>query len=186
MKDLQKVYIECVQELRGIGMDISNKIVKVCTNGRLKTTLGRCCRDRRSGNYTIEVNLCMLADGVEIASTKNTIIHELLHTCPGCMNHGNEWRRRGDMVKQKLGYDISRCESKSELEAAGVKVAEAEYKYALVCQSCGYQYKRKRWSEALENPSRYNCRCGGKLKVIGLNGNEVWTARPIWNCASPV
>ena len=119
MLNLRKLYMKCVAELESIGMDYSDKIINVKVNGRLKATLGRCVFDRRSGYYTIEVAPCMLGDDVEVEAVKDTIIHELIHTCPGCMNHGTEWKRRAQIVNRKLGYNISRLVKSSDLEAQG-------------------------------------------------------------------
>lgn len=177
MKDLQKLYNDCVMELKHINMDISNKVTEVKVNGRLSRSLGRCKYNRRYGNYIIEINPCMLADEVEVKTTKNTIIHELIHTCPGCMNHGYEWKRRSDRVNRILGYNIARCAEADGLEAAGVELETREFKYALECPSCGSQWKYKRWCETLEAPSRYQCgKCKCKLHTVGLNGNDAWSA----------
>lgn len=176
MKNLNRLYLECSEELRRINMDVSSKIVKVTVNGRLKTTLGICRYDYRTGNYRIEINPALLADGVDELEVKDTIIHEMLHTCPGCMTHGWEWKRRADRVNRMLGYHVSRTASRKDMEAAGVEVKREEWKYALECVECGTQWKYKRWSKSLENPSRYRCgKCHSELKTVSLDGTrEVW------------
>lgn len=181
MKDLQELYNTCVMELKRINMDISSRIVEVKPNGRLRTVLGKCHYNRRTGNYSIEINTCLLTDEAETQAAKETIVHELIHTCPGCFNHGYEWKRRGDRASRMLGYHVSRLTSIDTLETQGVKVKQETYKYALVCNDCGNQYKRKRWSDALENPSRFRCgRCNGSLHTICLDGSrEVWAANKI-------
>lgn len=181
MKDLRKLYNDCVMELKRINMDISDCIVKVEVNGRLRTVLGRCNYNYRTGNYSIEINSCLLTDEAETQAAKETIIHELIHTCPGCMNHGYEWKRRGDRVSRMLGYDVCRLQNIDTLNKWGVEVKEESWKYALVCNDCGNQYKRKRWSDALANPSRFRCgRCNGSLRVISLDGSrEIWAANKV-------
>jgi len=181
MKDLRKLYKECVLELNRINMDISDRIVEVKPNGRLRTVLGKCKYSHRTGTYSIEINTCLLADEAETQAAKETIVHELIHTCPGCMNHGYEWKRRGDRASRMLGYHVERCASVDELETQGVIVKQETYKYALVCDSCGNQYKRKRWCEVLENPSRYKCgKCNGSLHTICLDGSKiVWAAHNV-------
>ena len=176
MKDLNKLYEECMEELTRINMDFSNKIVRVSVNGRLRTTLGVCNRDRRTGKFTIDINPALLADNVNDMEVKDTIIHEMIHTCPGCFNHGYEWKRRADRVNRMLGYHVSRTASRADMEAANVKVKREEFKYALECVECGSQYKYNRWGKALENPSRYRCgKCHGDLKTVCLDGSrEIW------------
>jgi predicted SprT family Zn-dependent metalloprotease len=176
VKNLDKLYFECEKELRRINMDFSDKIVRVSVNGRLRTTLGVCNRDRRTGMFTIDINPALLADNVDDMEVKDTIVHEMIHNCPGCFDHGYEWKRRADRVNRMLGYHVSRTASRADMEAAGVEVKREEFKYALQCVKCGNQCKYKRWSKSLENPSRYRCgRCHGDLKVVCLDGNrEIW------------
>ena len=178
MKDLRKLYNECVSELKHIHVDISNRIVEVKSNGRLRTVLGRCNYNRITGNYSIEINACLLTDEAETQAVKETIIHELIHTCPGCMNHGYEWKKRGEIASKLLGYNVCRLRSIDDLNNWKVEVKRETYKYALVCNECGKEYKRKRWSEALANPSRYRCgRCNGSLHTVCLDGSrEIWAA----------
>jgi len=174
MKDYRKLYDECVMEMKRINMDISNQIVKVSVNGRLSRALGRCkAHHTLAGNwYEIEINPCMLGDEVEVKTTKNTIMHELIHTCPGCMNHGWEWKRRADRVNRMLGYNIQTMSEVETLEAAGVVLKKTEYKYGVVCDKCGIIEKRKRWSDTLERIGSYRCGCcRGSLHVISLDGS---------------
>jgi len=175
MKDLQKLFRECVLEMKSINMDISNNIGSITVNRRLTRALGRCLKKYTSYgvSFNIDINPCMIEDGVEVKATKNVIMHELLHTCPGCYNHGSEWKYRAKIVNRKLGYNISTTEDTSTLESSGVKLTTREYKYALVCEKCGKQYKKKRWCEALRNPSRYKCGvCEGRLYTICLDGSR--------------
>lgn len=177
MKDFQGLFAECCIEARHLGIPISNHIKTVRVNNRLSRAMGRC---KRINNYLgewfeIEINPCMLAEEVDPMETKNTIVHELIHTCPGCMNHGDTFHYYAKIVNRKLGYHVDTYVKTSALVSAGVKVKTRQketYKYALVCKACGHEYKRKRWSEALENPSRYRCNCGGSLFTKSLIGNK--------------
>lgn len=172
MKNLNSLFEECRMELKRINMDISDRIVKVSVNGRLKTTMGKCIFSRRTGNYSIEIAACLLTDEAETQAAKETIIHELIHTCPGCMNHGYEWKRRGDRVSRMLGYNVTRCADRTTLETQGVVIKDRkpeEYKYALVCDCCGNQYKHKRMCEAVRYPELYYCgKCNGSLHMVPL------------------
>ena len=40
---------------------------------------------------------------------KDTLAHELVHTCKGCNNHGSEFHRIGNLIRRKLGYVIDNC-----------------------------------------------------------------------------
>ena len=185
MKDYRSLVSRGIEMLNGIGMDISRDITVVKVNGRLSRALGRCRRVVQYGivHYEIELQPNILVDGIDDAIPMNTILHELLHTCPMCMNHGPEWTRRASIVRRKLGYNITRCAEAEALTQNGVKLKEQEDKYAAVCLKCGRTVKTyKRWTSTLETISNYRHggSCGGNLKVIGLNGHEVATVRPVW------
>lgn len=45
------------------------------------------CTCLGGNNYAISINVILLRDDTNIDGLKNTIIHELLHTCPNCMKH---------------------------------------------------------------------------------------------------
>lgn len=170
--NLMEVYRQCVKEMKSINMDISPYIVSVEVNYRLTRALGRCIShwDGCPDWYRIEINPCLVESGVEVKALKNTIMHELLHTCPLCMNHGPEWKRRADVVNKLLGYRVQRQTEISRLEAQGVKLNMGEWKFAMVCNDCGHMFKRKRWCKTLENSDNYRCGvCHGKLHVISLD-----------------
>lgn len=79
---------------------------------RAKKRWGQC---RKIGNnYIIEVNQILLREDTDIDGLKNTIIHELLHTCKGCMKHTGEWKQLAEKVNRYYGYNIKRCDSADE------------------------------------------------------------------------
>ena len=183
MKNLRRLYSECVSEAKGIGLDISDNITRITVNNRLSRALGRCTMSwdawNRKYSYKIEMNPCMLADDLEDKVPKNTIMHELIHTCKDCMNHGSEFQHRASIVNRKLGYNVHTQTDSRILEAAGVVVKKTPDRYGIVCNKCGrVVQKKKRWSPMLENIGNYHHggSCGGSLHVISLvDGVEVWT-----------
>lgn len=175
MKDLKRLYMECVEEARSVGLDISDNITGIEVNSRLSRALGRCCARYAIGGYVyrIEINPCILADGIEDVIPKNTIMHELIHTCMGCMNHGAEFQRRALMVNRRLGYHVSTTTEAARLEAAGVTLKRATMHYGIMCHKCGQLVeKRARWSSTLDRIESYRHAgtCGGSLYVIDLGG----------------
>lgn len=97
----------------------------------------------------------------------NTIIHELLHTCPGCMNHGKQWKTWAEKVRKTYGYNIKRTSDNDEKEVTtgNLNYNAREYKYFVYCKKCGKMIaKRKRKSDLIDNIGRYtHSNCGGKL-----------------------
>lgn len=175
MKDLMQLYHECVADAHIVGLDISVNILRVSVNGRLSRALGRCRATRGfcgGYNYEIEVQPNMLADGVDDRATKNTIMHELIHTCPGCMNHGYEFQRRAALVNRKLGYNVHTTTEVSSLEAAGVQLKRKTGHYAIMCKKCGMEVERReRWGKTLEHIEHYRHggSCCGDLYVIKVD-----------------
>lgn len=169
MKDLNRLYVECVNEMLSIGMDISDRIIRVSVNKRLSRALGRCIVSGRA--YAIEVQPCMLADDVDERTTKNTIMHELIHTCPGAFNHGPEFQRRARRVNSLLGYSVSTTTDVGVLEHAGVQLKKPTYRYACVCTACGKTTSRyQRWTSKLEHVEDWrHIPCHAPLTVVSLD-----------------
>ena len=111
MRDVNVIAIECMRELENIGIKCGN-VIKIDVNTRSKKRWGQC---RKIGNnYIIEVNQILLREDTDIDGLKNTIIHELLHTCKGCMKHTGEWKQLAEKVNRYYGYNIKRCDSADE------------------------------------------------------------------------
>ena len=133
LKRILELAFECEKELDAI-MPITQKITY--EGFRAKKTYGN-ARRIIGDNWLIKINLNMLNE----EEVKNTIIHEILHTYPDCQCHTGEWKRRANIVKRKLGYDITRTSSK-ELDLSITKP-----KYRIECTKCGkvYNYYKKCW-----------------------------------------
>ncbi len=112
MKDLNKLYCECIKELDSIGVKYGN-IVSVVVNTRAKKRWGQCKIVRNAScwadrRYEISVSSRLLEDNIPDKGTKETIIHEILHSCYGSNNHGPEWKNNVNLVNHKLGYNIKK------------------------------------------------------------------------------
>lgn len=146
-------------ELRRLQVPVSSKILPgVRVNARAKRRLG-CCFFQQ-GVYTIEVSAEILQSP---ALLRETLLHELLHTCPGCRDHGPLWKHYAEVVNKALGTSIRRT-VKAEGELAPLR--REEVKYVLRCQSCGREINRMRMCKVVKTPWRYRCLCGGKLKRV--------------------
>ena len=85
MNDCDKLMREVAEQARALGIPISGNIKpQVLLNRRAVNRFG-CCR-RQGGAYVIELST-RIVEGPE-KSCRETLAHELLHTCPGCHNHG--------------------------------------------------------------------------------------------------
>ena len=148
-------------ELRALGIPLSRRIRPwVLVNTRARRRLG-CCYARPDGSFEIEVSARLLEDPVML---RQTLAHELLHTCRGCRNHGETWKAYAARVNEAMGMDISRLAPAGEDEP--VRLRQDEPKYLLRCTACGRLIPRSRMSKAVKQPWRYRCPCGGKLERL--------------------
>lgn len=162
MRDLMIHVLECMEKLDAIGIEYGN-IKEVTVNTRAKKRWGQCCTV--PGGFSININVDLLDERNSVEGLENTIIHELLHSCKGCMNHGEKWKSLARKVKSAYGYEIKRCNSSSD---KGVEhQREIAYKYIIQCEKCKKLIKRQRKSMIVEYPSLYRCgTCGGNLHLI--------------------
>ncbi len=161
---LDQLLAQVIAQAKALGIPVSPHISpRVQINRRAKTRLG-CCRATQSG-HTIEV-AAVLCDAGE-AAIRQVLAHEVLHTCPGCANHGPRWRGWAQRMNAAWGYRIQRTDS---YQALGLRDPRPVH-YLVVCQSCGHQIPRMKRSPLVDHPERFRCRCGGRLQVFPCGGN---------------
>ena len=170
MKDLNKLFIECMEDVKAVGLK-PGTIVSVTINSRAKKRWGLC--RATNGVYSIEISNRLLDDSVADIAAKNTLVHEIFHTCPNCMNHGTEWQRCADIVNKHYNgyYTISRTTSSAEkgLEPIG-RVRNDVNKYVLYCNGCGREWHYKRAGKVIQHPQNYRCGvCRGHLQVFTID-----------------
>lgn len=168
MRDLQSVARECMKELDKIGIKYGN-VVKFEVNTRAKSRWGQ-CKNLGNNNFSINISIYLLDDTTDIKGLKNTILHELLHTCKGCQNHGTEWKRLAAIVNRAYGYNIKRTSSADD-KGCTCKPDKSDtpkkIKHVLQCKHCGQKIIRYRDSKFTNNPDYYRCGvCGGKFEKI--------------------
>lgn len=158
--ELDQMMADLASQLKTLGIPLSPQVnPQVQINTRAKRRLGCCIR--REGRFTIQVSVRLL-ENRELLRT--TLIHELLHTCYGCQNHGKRWKSYAARAGEALGCPIQRT---VQIEGEGEdRLREDPVKYLLVCETCGRQFPRRRMSQVVKNPRRYRCPCGGILKRI--------------------
>lgn len=165
MRNLNTVYYECKSELDAIGITYGN-ITSVVVNTRAKKRWGQ-CKSIPNG-YIISINAALLDERNDIKGLKETIIHEILHTCNGCMNHGIEWKRLADKVNHKYGYNVKRTSSADDkgVHDETRNIQPKAINYIIKCNNCGFEFKRTRHTSFVANPDNYRCSCGGCLSRV--------------------
>lgn len=166
---LKAVYNECIEEMNVLDVPFG-KITEVTVNYRAKSRWGQC---KKTGDiYTINISSILLEDATPDKGLKETIIHEIIHTCPKCMCHTGEWKRWVDLVNDCYGYAIKRTNSAAdkgvdedaylERRTAGVKI-----KYRFRCDKCGAEINRARESRFTRHYEMYRCaKCHGRISRV--------------------
>ena len=138
-------------------------------NTRAKKRYGMCSlEDKYYTVYHIEISSFLLDNEIDENNDAliNTLIHELLHTVEGCMNHGNKWQYYASIVKDKLGYDIKRTSNRSEYGLESY-VPKENIKYIFKCENCGQIIRRRRKSNFTKYYNLYTCGvCNGKFERL--------------------
>jgi predicted SprT family Zn-dependent metalloprotease len=159
MRDLQEYAIKCMDMLENIGIEYGN-IIEVVPNSRAKKRWGQCCKV--PGGFSININVALLDERNKEEGLINTILHELLHSCKDCMNHGNKWKRLAEKIRNTYGYDVKRTSSAAD-KGVIENTMGIEYKYAVQCGSCMNVVRRTRRSDLIKFPEFFRCKCGGKF-----------------------
>lgn len=165
-KNSREAYLNSVakivlQKLDNIGVEYG-EIKSFDVNSRAKGRFGQA--QRRGGSYKINI-MEELCDPRYLHGLESTIAHEVIHTCKGCMNHGEEWKRIAKKASDAYGWKITRTNSREEKGLPAVNNLEA-YKYKVVCKGCGQTIYRKRRSDLIRNVNAYKCgTCHGKFSV---------------------
>lgn len=189
---LTKLYEECLNELKSIGIDMKkNKKI-----GEISITLAKrnvkrygCCKQSEPkkecyhteirNHRKIKIFDVFLKHEIEISKwvmklndniIKNTIMHELIHCMPYCNNHGKEFKRYAQYINSQLGYEIKRLGNKErDYEKSNVNFdvkTNIKYNYKIKCKNCGLIFYRQRLNKNLIRD--YRCgKCKGKLELIG-------------------
>lgn len=166
-QELNKWLQEVIEQAKSINIKLG-KINLVVDISRAKSWFGQC--RKRNGIY--EIRISKFHEGGENA-IKETIAHEILHTCKDCMNHGSEWKRNAELMNKKYGYHIQRVggqyiNENGVLENKTITKEQSIYKnnYILKCEYCGTTWNRSRMSKFVLHPDWYSCKCGGNIKRI--------------------
>ena len=169
MRNLKEYANKCMSLLDDIDIEYGDiKVWKV--NTRAKSRWGQ-CKMLPTGGYEININADLLDERNSEEGLENTIIHELLHSCEGCMNHGETWNNLAEIVRYNYGYEIKRTSSAEDKGVVFQRVSkprEASHtEYILRCCNCGCEIHRERMSKAIQHPENYRCgRCHGRLERI--------------------
>lgn len=113
MWNLNKEVDICISQIKEAGI-IRGRIKGVHSHHRLRSTWGF-CRLLEDGWYDIYINSRLLSGDIPLESLRATIVHVILHTCPGCFDHGRRWKENARIMQERYGYKITRLSSAQDL-----------------------------------------------------------------------
>ena len=156
-----KLLQEVINEAKQINIPISSNIdSNVLINTRAKGRFGQC--KRRNGKFIIELSIVF--EQAEDCMAKQTLAHEVLHTCKDCFNHQTLWKSYASKMNRAYGYNITRTNSVANIGVSDPIIKKAR-NYTIQCQRCNKEFYRERVSNLIKHPERYRCKCGGTLVV---------------------
>lgn len=160
LKEVQKFYNEVLEECKNV-IPYSEKINYQIKLNRCKTSLGKCRRMRVLKTLDLfEITLSKYILNCTEKEIKQTLIHELIHTCKDCFNHSREFKGYAYRIKDKLGYDI-----KISGSYTGFKNAVNKEMTQIKCKKCGYIFNVYR--KLKYNITDYHCSiCHGGLEYV--------------------
>ena len=163
MRDLMNYVVSGMEKLDAIGIQYGN-IEDVKVNSRAKKRWGQC--QRTANGFLIEISNMLLDERSSEDGLMNTILHELLHTIPGCLNHGKKWKAMADKVYNAYGIRIKRLSNAAE-KGVAAELEVAKYKYFLRCPDCGKEFRYTRMCETVKHPERYyHTGCKNHLQLV--------------------
>ena len=161
--ELDNNLIRVIKEAQELKIPVPDNIHKsVIINPRTKKRYG-CCRNV-NGVFHIKISSFVLECRPE--KIRGVLAHEVLHTCRGCYDHREKWKKYAAMMNEKYGYNIRRTTTNEEMGIAaegGGEEKEERIRYVIKCRKCGREYPRQRFTCVMKKINAYRCGCGGEL-----------------------
>ena len=159
--DIYETANECLAELDEIGIVYGN-IVDFKVDTRAKRRLGLC--SIVDNGFVISVSKTLLENDENFKLLKETILHEIIHTCEGCFNHGDRWKKIASIVNNAYDYDIKRAIETKEFDA---EYSKRNHSHKVVCTGCGQEVFRLRECSLTQHPELWKCcKCGERFKRV--------------------
>ena len=139
----------------------------------------------------INISEFLLEDSVPDNATLSVMVHEILHSCPDCNNHGRIWKKYAKMCDN--AYSLHCSSYKTSFEELGIEPPEwrkeerdrilasiSNYKWKVVCSNCGRKlgyYKRLTNAEKRAEEITYCCHTHGEVKETPEEELDTWRKR---------
>lgn len=160
MDDLQKVAVGCINDIESLGI-MFGEITEI-RFARLRKKSGHCIK-YSNNTFCIEISLAFKKEKVDINNLKNAVCHELLHSCPGCQNHGELWIEYAKMLDAVYGYGILTYKSKDDM------VGNKPTIHKMRCPNCGGFWdisKHEDWQRIQNGDKSYCAWCDTQYEIV--------------------
>lgn len=117
------------------------------------------CKKLTKTSYEIAIN----EDLVKSEDILEVVVHELLHSYPELFDqknskgkrnpHGGEWKRRGEIVRQTYGINVSRTNSFERSQT----YKKRETKYRFECSCCHHSWDYTKTPKWINHISEAKC-----------------------------
>lgn len=164
MRDLQKIYEECIAEVKLLGIPVGK--IESIQWADIEDAWGQCgiCDIGDTVGYILYISNRYLDESITIKELRATICHEILHTCPRCWGHGKTWVKYALKVDAQYGYGISIYKSDYD-----ILNSESPIIHKMICPKCGGGWEIKQMSdwEDIKNGSckAYCVWCRNEMKI---------------------
>lgn len=165
-EDLIQIITETAEDMKKAGLH-PGPVSSVRWSSRMRRSKGNCQRRKDGrGGFEIAISKDLLTCQEAL---KDTVCHELIHTLPGCFNHGDLFQLAAARMNAR-GYQVSQTFNPDLYAGKGYEetYTRPRPKYVLVCTRCQKQYPRARRSKSIEHPELYRCHCGGELRAYQI------------------
>lgn len=160
---LNQLLQQVINEALALGIPVSRQISpSLQVNQRTKARFGGCKKVKGFLHSTYQIEISKVLLHAETGMMKEILAHEVLHSCPGCMNHGPTWKNHCKKMEDAYGYRLERTSTYEKLGIEDQRESKT-YRYVVECTRCGQRIYRQRKSALTDEPGRYRCRCGGPL-----------------------
>ena len=155
MNKLYELLCEVRADLENVGIEAPPVDLKL---GRACNSLGSCKCNRLTKKYTITFSKVYI--NLSDKHIKDVLMHETIHTLPGCMNHGPNFKHYMYIVNCTLGYNVTVKDSTTEAAALKKESLKEVPTVELRC-SCGCELVVRATRKVAKHPENYCCKKHG-------------------------
>lgn len=152
--ELQRIFEECLADIQALNISVGT-ITKI-EWADLKNAWGE-CNGRWTGNgweYWIAISTEFLNEKISEIHLRETVYHEILHTCYRCSSHSKTWVKTALLIDKTYGCGVATYKTKYD-----ILHPELPEFHQMICPYCGGKLRIKEKSiwEQIENGRKACC-----------------------------